>query len=64
MGAAIRWTWLVSPSFMLGVWFVVVFVCGMPCGRCDSMDVVGFSFLRAGGMVLRGVYSWNAPWAL
>ena len=40
MGAVIRWTWLISPSFVLEVCFFVVFVRGMPHGRCDSMDVV------------------------
>ena len=75
MGAVVRWTWLISPSFVLEVYFFVVFVRGMPHGRCDSMDMVDFSFLRAGGVLLhgvrswnavflRGVRSWNAPWAL
>ena len=58
------WTWLVSPSFVLEVCFFMVFVRGMPRGRCDSMDVVDLSFLRAGGVLLCGVCSWNAPWAL
>jgi len=64
MGVVVRWTWLISPSFVLEVYFFVVFIRGMPHGRRDLMDVVGFSFLRAGGVVLRGVCSWNAPWAL
>jgi len=54
------WTWLVSPSFVLEVYFFVVFVHGMLHGRCDSMDVVDLSFLRAGGVFLRGVRSWGA----
>ena len=53
--------WLISPSFVLEVCFFVVFVCGMPHGRCDSMDVVDFSFLRTGGVLLRGVLSWECP---
>ena len=64
IGIVVRWTWLTSPSFVLEVFFFVVFVRGMPRGHCDSMDVVGLSFLRAGGVLLRGVRSWNAPWAL
>jgi len=64
MGIMIRWTWLISPSFVLEVCFFVVFVCGMPRGRRDSMDVADFSFLRTGGVLLRGVRSWNAPWVL
>ena len=33
----------------------------MPHGRCDSMVMADFSFLRTGGVLLRGVLSWECP---
>ena len=37
----------------------MVFVRGMPHGRCDSMDLADFSFLRTGGVLFHGVLSWE-----
>jgi len=39
----------------------MVFVRRMPHGRRGSMNVVDFSFLRTGGVLLRGVLSWECP---
>jgi len=53
-----------APVILGGVLLPWCSFVGLPCGHHDSMDVADFSFLRTGGVLLRGVLLWNAPWAL